>query len=44
MTRAVAAATRAEFRASWRYNRLSAIVIPMLAFLWARRIAREIGR
>ncbi len=44
MTRAVAAASRADFRAAWRHNRLSAIVVPMLAFLWARRIAREIDK
>ncbi|GAC1402823.1 MAG: hypothetical protein NVSMB68_16540 [Thermoanaerobaculia bacterium] len=44
MTRAVASAARADFRGSWRYNRLSVIVVPMLAFLWARRIAREIAR
>ncbi len=44
MTRAVASASRANFRAAWRYNRLSAIVVPMLAFLWARRIAREIDQ
>ena len=42
MTRAIASASRANFRSAWRYNKLSAIVVPMLAFLWARRIAREI--
>lgn len=44
MTRAVASAARFDVRGSWRYNRLSAIVVPLLAFLWARRIAREINR
>ena len=44
MTRAVASASRADFRAAWRYNRLSAVVVPILGFLWWRRISREIER
>ncbi|HEY8848781.1 MAG TPA: DUF2752 domain-containing protein [Thermoanaerobaculia bacterium] len=44
MTRAVASASRADFGAAWRYNRLSVVVVPILGFLWWRRISREIER
>ena len=42
MTRAVASASRGEFGAAWRYNRLSVVVVPILGVLWWRRISREI--
>lgn len=44
MTRAIASALRGDWRGAWRYNRLSVIVAPLLAFLWAREIYRDIAR
>lgn len=44
MTRAVASASRGDLGAAWRYNKLSVIVVPILGFLWWRRISREIDQ
>lgn len=44
MTRAVASASRGDLGAAWRYNKLSIVVVPILGFLWWRRISREIDR
>jgi hypothetical protein len=40
MTRATASALRGDWRGAWRYNRLSVIVVPLLAFLWVRALYR----
>lgn len=38
MTRAVAAAARGDFGRAWRYNKLSVMVVPLLAAIWWRHV------
>ncbi|HEY3054619.1 MAG TPA: DUF2752 domain-containing protein [Thermoanaerobaculia bacterium] len=44
MTRAIASALRGDWQGAWRYNRLSVIVGPLLAYLWSRALIRDIER
>jgi len=39
MTRAVASAARGDLRRAWKYNKLSPIVVPILAWLWWRQVS-----
>ena len=43
MTRAVASAARGDIGRAWRYNKLSAIVVPILATLWWKRVSKWSG-
>lgn len=38
MTRAVSCAFHGEFRRAYRHNRLVAIVLPLLCYLWVRSL------
>lgn len=44
MTRALVSVMKGEFAAAWHYNRLIAIVFPMLVWFWARWIWKLTGR
>ena len=44
MTRAVASAARGELQNAFRYNKLSVVVVPILAGLWWRQVSRETRR
>ena len=44
MTRAISCVFHGDFVGAWQYNRLVAIVLPMLAYYWLRLVAGDLRR